>query len=346
MRRRAMLLLCAFLVLGAACTSRKPAVRVDSARLGIFKALPPVMDSAANPISDAKVALGRMLYFDARLSRGQDVSCNSCHVLSHYGVDNQPVSDGYKGQKGTRNSPTVYNAAGHFVQFWDGRAANVEEQAKGPILNPVEMAMPDEKRVLAMIGSMPEYVEAFQKAFPGEKHPATFDNLAKAIGAFERNLVTVSRWDKFLGGDQAALSDAEKAGLNEFLDVGCQTCHNGIYVGGSMFQKLGLAKPWDNVKDPGRFSVTKQETDRMVFKVPTLRNIEKTAPYYHDGSVSTLDEAVRQMADHQLARTLSKEETDSIVGFLKALTGELPAEYIKEPALPKSTGKTPKPDKA
>ena len=346
MRRRAILLLCAFLVLGAACTSRKPAVQVDSARLGIFKALPPVMDSAANPISDAKVALGRMLYFDARLSRGQDVSCNSCHVLSHYGVDNQPVSDGYKGQKGTRNSPTVYNAAGHFVQFWDGRATNVEEQAKGPILNPVEMAMPDEKRVRAVIDSMPEYVEAFQKAFPGEKHPVTFDNLAKAIGAFERNLVTVSRWDKFLGGDQAALSDAEKAGLNKFLDVGCQTCHNGIYVGGSMFQKLGLAKPWDNVKDPGRFSVTKQETDRMVFKVPTLRNIEKTAPYYHDGSISTLDEAVRQMADHQLARTLSKEETDSIVAFLKALTGELPAEYIKEPALPKSTGKTPQPDKA
>jgi cytochrome c peroxidase len=346
MRRRAILLLCAFLVLGAACTSRKPAVQVDSARLGIFKALPPVMDSAANPISDAKVALGRMLYFDARLSRGQDVSCNSCHVLSHYGVDNQPVSDGYKGQKGTRNSPTVYNAAGHFVQFWDGRATNVEEQAKGPILNPVEMAMPDEKRVRAVIDSMPEYVEAFQKAFPGEKHPVTFDNLAKAIGAFERNLVTVSRWDKFLGGDQAALSDAEKAGLNKYLDVGCQTCHNGVYVGGSMFQKLGLAKPWDNVKDPGRFSVTKQETDRMVFKVPTLRNIEKTAPYYHDGSISTLDEAVRQMADHQLARTLSKEETDSIVAFLKALTGELPAEYIKEPALPKSTGKTPQPDKA
>lgn len=342
MRRRAISLLCAFLVLGAACTSRKPAVQVDSARLGIFKALPPVMDSAANPISDAKVALGRMLYFDARLSKGQDVSCNSCHVLSHYGVDNQPVSDGYKGQKGTRNSPTVYNAAGHFVQFWDGRASNVEEQAKGPILNPVEMAMPDEKRVLAVIDSMPEYVEAFQKAFPGEKHPVTFDNLAKAIGAFERNLVTVSRWDKFLGGDQAALSDAEKAGLNKFLDVGCQTCHNGIYVGGSMFQKLGLAKPWDNVKDPGRFSVTKQETDRMVFKVPTLRNIEKTAPYYHDGSISTLDEAVRQMADHQLARTLSKDEADSIVAFLKALTGELPAEYIKEPALPKSTGKTPK----
>ena len=346
MRCLAMVSLCAFLMLGAACTSRKPAVAVDSARLGIFKALPPVMDSAANPITEEKVALGRMLYYDPRLSKGQDVSCNSCHELSKYGVDNQPVSDGDKGQKGTRNAPTVYNAAGHFVQFWDGRAPTVEEQAKGPILNPVEMAMPNEKRALAVVDSMPEYVAAFQKAFPGEKNPVTFDNLAKAIGAFERRLVTVSRWDKFLGGDQAALTDAEKAGLNKFLDAGCQNCHNGIYLGGSMFQKLGLAIPWDNADDPGRFAVTKQEADRMVFKVPTLRNVEMTAPYFHDGSIATLDEAVRQMANHQLARTLSKAEADSIVTFLKALTGELPTEYIKEPPLPKSTSKTPKPDKA
>jgi cytochrome c peroxidase len=341
-----MVSLCAFLVLSAACTSRKPAVAVDSARLGIFQALPPVMDSAANPITEEKVVLGRMLYYDPRLSKGQDVSCNSCHELNKYGVDNQPVSDGDKGQKGTRNAPTVYNAAGHFVQFWDGRAPTVEEQAKGPILNPVEMAMPNEKRALAVVDSMPEYVAAFQKAFPGEKHPVTFDNLAKAIGVFERKLVTVSRWDKFLGGDQAALTDAEKAGLNKFLDAGCQNCHNGIYLGGSMFQKLGLAIPWDNADDPGRFAVTKQEADRMVFKVPTLRNVEKTAPYFHDGSIATLDEAVRQMANHQLARTLSKAEADSIVTFLKALTGELPTEYIKEPPLPKSTSKTPKPDKA
>jgi cytochrome c peroxidase len=320
-------------------------VEVDSARLVIFKALPPVMDSAANPITEEKVVLGRMLYYDARLSKGQDVSCNSCHELSKYGVDNQPVSDGDNGQKDTRNAPTVYNAAGHFVQFWDGRAPTVEEQAKGPILNPVEMAMPDEKRVLAVLNSMPEYIAAFQKAFPGEKHPVTFDNLAKAIGVFERKLVTVSRWDKFLGGDQAALSDEEKTGLNKFLDAGCQNCHNGVYVGGSMFQKLGLAKPWDNTNDPGRFAVTKQEADRMVFKVPTLRNVEKTAPYFHDGSITTLEDAVRQMADHQLARTLSKEEADSIVTFLKAMTGELPTEYIKEPPLPKSTGRTPKPDK-
>jgi len=346
MRRRATLLLCALLMLGAACTSRKPGVEVDSARLAMFKALPPVMDSAANPITEEKVALGRMLYYDPRLSKGQDVSCNSCHELNQYGVDNQPVSDGHKGQKGTRNAPTVYNAAGHFVQFWDGRAATVEEQAKGPILNPVEMAMPDEKRALAVVNSMPEYVEAFKMAFPDEKNPVTFDNLAKAIGAFERKLVTVSRWDKFLGGDQTALSDAEKAGLNKFLDVGCSTCHNGVYVGGSMFQKLGLAKPWNNANDPGRFAVTKQEADRMVFKVPTLRNIEKTAPYYHDGSIATLEEAVRQMADHQLAQTLSKEEVGSIATFLKALTGELPTGYIKEPPLPKSTAQTPKPDKA
>ena len=205
--------------------------------------------------------------------------------------------------------------------------------------------MPDQKRVLAVLNSMPEYVEAFKKAFPGEKDPVTYGNLAKAIGAFERKLVTVSRWDKYLGGDQAALSEEEKAGLKKFLDVGCQSCHNGAYLGGSMFQKLGLAKPWDNAKDPGRFAVTKEEADRMVFKVPTLRNIEKTAPYYHDGSIATLEEAVRLMADHQLGQALRKDEVDSIVTFLRALTGELPTEYIKEPRLPKSTDKTPKPDK-
>ncbi len=335
-----------FVLLAAAATSsgQESPVKVDPARLAMFKALPPVMDTAANPVTEAKVALGRMLYYDARLSKGQDVSCNSCHELGKYGVDNQPVSDGHRGQKGTRNSPTVYNAAGHFVQFWDGRAPTIEEQAKGPILNPVEMAMPDQTRVLALLNSMPGYVQAFRKAFPGENDPVTYDNLSKAIGAFERKLVTVSRWDKYLGGNQKALSDAEKAGLNKFLDAGCQTCHSGVYLGGSMFQKLGLAKPWENTKDPGRFAVTKQDSDRMVFKVPTLRNIAKTAPYYHDGSVATLEEAVQQMADHQLARQLNREEVDSIVTFLKSLTGELPAEYIKKPELPKSTEKTPRPD--
>jgi cytochrome c peroxidase len=318
---------------------------VDPARLQAFKALPAVMDSAANPITEDKVNLGRMLYYDPRLSRGQDVSCNTCHALDKYGVDDEALSTGFKGQKGARNAPTVYNAAGHFVQFWDGRASTIEEQAKGPILNPVEMAMTDQKRVVQVLRSMPEYVEAFQKAFPGAKDPLTFDNVAQAIGAFERKLVTSARWDKFLGGDQAALTDQEKAGLNTFLDVGCQACHNGAFLGGSVFQKLGAVKPYPDTRDLGRFDVTKQEADKQVFKVPSLRNVEKTAPYFHDGSVKTLEEAVANMANYQLGRSLSPAEVTSIISFLKTLTGDLPSEYIQEPALPKSTAKTPKPEK-
>ncbi len=336
---------CAALLAGAACKKSEPQVTVDPARLQVFKTLPAMMDSASNPITEQKVALGRMLYYEPRMSEGQDISCNTCHALTKYGVDNEAVSTGHKGQKGTRNAPTVYNAAGHFLQFWDGRAATVEEQAKGPILNPVEMAMPEPKRVIAVLKSMPEYVDAFQRAFPGQKDALTYDNVGLAIGAFERKLLTASRWDKFLGGDQAALTNAEKAGLNKYLEVGCQTCHSGAYLGGSMFQKLGVVKPWEDTKDLGRFAVTKQDADKMVFKVPTLRNIEKTGPYFHDGTVETLEDAVSQMGDHQLGRQLSKADVASIVTFLKALTGELPAEYIKEPPLPKSTAKTPKPDK-
>ena len=337
----------ALLAGAVACTASKPTVTVDPSRLQAFKVMPAVMDSAANPITDDKVNLGRMLYYDARLSKGQDVSCNTCHALTRYGVDDESesVSTGHKGRKGTRNSPTVYNAAGHFVQFWDGRAATVEEQAKGPILNPVEMAMPDARHVVAVLKSMPEYVAAFGKAFPGEKDPVTYDNAGKAIGAFERKLVTAARWDKFLAGDQAALTDGEKAGLNKFLDAGCQMCHSGAYMGGSMFQKLGSVQPWPETADQGRFGVTKQEADKMVFKVPSLRNIAKTAPYYHDGSVKTLDDAVAKMAQYQLGKPLGKEDVDSVVTFLKSLTGELPAEYIKQPELPKSTSKTPPPDK-
>lgn len=333
---------CGAALWSGACAG-KPAV--DPAKLQVFKALPAVMDSAGNPITDDKVNLGRMLYYDARLSRGQDVSCNTCHALDKYGVDAEPVSTGFKGQKGTRNSQTVYNAAGHFVQFWDGRAPTVEEQAKGPILNPVEMGMPDQKRVIAVLRSMPEYGEAFKKAFPGVKDPVTFDNVGQAIGAFERKLVTSARWDKFLGGDQTALTDQEKAGLNTFLDTGCQTCHSGAYLGGSLFQKLGAVKPWTEDKDLGRFDVTKQDSDKQFFKVPSLRNVEKTAPYFHDGSVKTLEEAVADMGNYQLGRTLSPVEVTSIISFLKTLTGDLPSAYIKEPVLPKSTAKTPKPEK-
>jgi cytochrome c peroxidase len=319
-------------------------VTVNPVQLRMFKPLPDVVESPQNPLTQAKVDLGRMLYYDPRLSKNQDVSCNTCHDLARYGVDGRTVSDGTKGRMGTRNAPTVYNAAGHFVQFWDGRAPDVEEQAKGPVLNPVEMAMPSDQAVEAVLKSIPEYVSAFQRAFPGEKDPVTLGNAGRAIGVFERKLVTPARWDKFLKGDPSALADAEKAGFNKFMEVGCQACHGGAYLGGQMYQKLGLATPYPDTSDPGREGVTKEESDRMVFKVPSLRNVDKTAPYFHNGKVVTLEEAVQEMALHQLGKPLMHDEVASIVTFLKTLTGEIPADYIKPPVLPKSTARTPKPD--
>lgn len=317
---------------------------IDPDRLGMFAPLPTTMDSPKNPITDAKVELGRQLYYDARLSKNQDVSCNTCHLLDSFGVDGKEVSTGHKGQKGSRNSPSVYNAAGNFVQFWDGRAADVEEQAKGPLVNPIEMALPDHKAVVEVVKSIPGYAEGFKKAFPDDKDPVTIDNLAKAIGAFERKLVTPSRWDKFLKGDKSALTSQEKAGFNAFLDAGCAACHSGAYLGGAVYQKAGLIKPWPNQKDQGRFDVTKNDVDKMMFKVPGLRNIGKTAPYFHDGSAKTLSEAVKIMASLQSGKELKDSEVSAIVTFLDALTGEVPKDYIKQPELPKSGPKTPKPD--
>ncbi|HEY0839682.1 MAG TPA: cytochrome-c peroxidase [Vulgatibacter sp.] len=326
----------------AAVVTAKP--KVDPALLAAFGKLPVTIDRKEGPASEALVSLGRTLYYDTRLSKNHDLSCNSCHDLAAYGVDGKAFSPGHKGQLGGRNSPTVYNAAGRHVQFWDGRAADVEEQALGPVMNPVEMAMPDEARVLETLRSIPGYVDAFAKAFPDEKDPVTFVNMGKAIGAFERGLVTPSRWDRFLDGETDALTDEEKAGFNEFVSAGCTACHMGTYVGGSMFQKLGLVKEWPSDKDLGRYDVTKEEGDKMMFSVPTLRNIAKTAPYFHDGSVSSLDEAVRLMARHQLGKELEDGQVKSIVDFLNALTGEIPEAYIAKPELPASTDKTPKPD--
>lgn len=313
-------------------------VEIDPALLPAFGALPAAMESKDNALTEDKITLGRALYYDTRLSAGKDISCNTCHNLAAGGVDNrkggQKTSEGHKGQLCKRNSPTVYNAAGHFVQFWDGRAKNVEEQAKGPILNPVEMAMPNEKAVIAEISKVKWYKEQFKKAFPDDKDPVSYDNLAKAIGAFERKLVTPSRWDKFVAGDTSALTSAEKAGFKKFTEAGCNACHAGPYLGGAMYQKLGLAKPWTDDKDLGRYEITKAETDKMFFKVPSLRNIEKTAPYFHDGSVATLDEAVKLMARHELGKELSDADTASIVVWLKALSGDVPADYVSPASLP------------
>lgn len=322
------------LVVAAAAACGRESVRIDPGQLGMFAPLDTVMASPANPITPAKVALGRMLYYDTRLSSDRTVSCNSCHALDAYGVDRRPVSLGVKGQKGGRNAPTVYHAAGQIAQFWDGRAPTVEEQAKGPILNPVEMGMPTGDAVIARLKAVPEYRVAFSQAFPDEPNPVTYDNLGKAIGAFERELVTPSRWDAYLKGDRAALTDAEKEGLQQFVTVGCPSCHNGVYVGGAAFQRLGLAVPWPNRSDLGRFAVTKNPSDSLVFKVPTLRNIEHTDPYFNDGKVATLNEAVQLMAKHQLGRNLTEVQTGSIVTFLKTLTGTVPAEYVAAPVLP------------
>lgn len=319
------------------------AVEIPAAKLRMFKPLPAAAGNPANPVTPAKIELGRLLYYENRLSKSHKFSCNSCHMLDKYGVDNQVTSEGHRGARGDRNSPTVYNAALHFVQFWDGRAADVEEQAKGPVMNPVEMAMPDEKTVVVVLKSMPEYVTMFQKAFPGQKDPVTFDNMAKAIGAFERKLMTPSRWDKFLAGDKSALTDAEKAGFLKFIDSGCGACHLGPAVGGTMYQKLGAVKAYPGLKDEGRAKVTKKAEDKYFYKVPGLRNVEKTAPYFHDGTVKTLDEAIGRMAEYELGRSLSAADTASIAAWLKTLTGEIPQDYIKPPKLPAATAKTPKP---
>lgn len=342
-RARALVFMGGCVLLFGSCAEKSAQrVEINRAMLSAFGTVPAVIESSSNPVTSEKVALGKMLYFEKRLSSGGDISCNTCHPLSEYGAEPTPVSTGEHGQKGTRNAPTVFNAAGHIAQFWDGRAPDVEEQAKGPVTNPVEMAMPSGKRVEALLKAIPEYREAFGKAFPNEKDPVTFDNVGKAVAAFERTLVTPSRWDQFLKGDDAALTDEEKLGFNKFAEVGCAACHSGPYVGAAMFQKLGMIEPWPNTSDPGRYAVSKQEADRMVFKVPSLRNVEKTAPYFHDGSVATLDEAVKDMAEHQLGRKLQDQEVHEIVAWLKTLTGKLPAEAIQPPAEPQAAAATAK----
>ncbi|MFN7133019.1 MAG: cytochrome-c peroxidase [Myxococcales bacterium] len=310
----------------------------------VFDRLPKEFASKENPITEAKVELGRTLYFDPRLSKNHDVSCNSCHDLATFGVDNKKFSEGHRKQLGGRNSPTVYNAGDHVAQFWDGRADTLEAQAKGPITNPVEMAAPSEAHVVATLKSIPGYVKLFRKAFPKEKDPVTFDNVARAIGAFERRLVTPSRFDRYLAGDRKALTAEEKAGLATFLEVGCTTCHNGVAIGGNSFQKLGLVEPYPDESDLGRFDHTKDDEDRMKFRVPTLRNVAKTGPWFHNGSKESLDDVIRTMGKHQLGVVLTDVQVKQLEAFLNSLTGELPKKYLAPPKLPESGPETPKPD--
>ncbi len=323
----------------------REAIRARAA--AVFGRLPTEVPNPENRFSEEKIKLGRMLFYDARLSKNQDVSCNSCHLLDRHGVDGEPTSLGHKGQRGDRNTPTVYNAALQIAQFWDGRAADVEEQAKGPVLNPVEMAMVSEEAAVALLESIPGYRPLFNAAFGGELRrgdaAVIYDNMARAIGAFERKLMTPSTFDAFLAGDKSALTEPQLEGLQSFIEIGCITCHAGPGVGGGMFRKLGLVKAY-GTEDPGRFAVTGNETDRNVFKVPSLRNVAQTAPYFHDGSIETLDEAIRVMAEHQLGVELSADQVRSIKTFLGTLTGQIDPLYTAMPELPESGPDTPAPD--
>lgn len=318
---------------GSAAAKRKKPQRPERVNMVMVKALfgsEPSSPKVDNPITPEKVALGRLLYHEQHLSKNGDISCASCHALDNYGQDGKPTSPGTAGQMGERNTPTVWNAARQFAQFWDYRASTVEEQAVMPVLNPIEHGLGDEAEVVAKIKEKPELVAAFGKAFPDAGDAVTAANFGLAIGAFERTLVTKSRFDKFLDGDSRALTNDEKRGLNTFMQVGCTTCHMSRLLGGSMFQKVGVHKPYPNQKDTGRHKVTGIETDKFLFKVPSLLNVAKTAPYNHDGAVATLAEAVKQMADIQLNVKVTDAQVKDIVSFLEALTGELPAEIVGE----------------
>ncbi len=298
----------------------------------VFKSLP-VSSVDFTKEALAKIELGKLLYFDKRLSKNGTQSCNSCHDLEKYGVDNLSFSPGDgKGTLGGRNSPTSLNAFLHITQFWDGRAKDVEEQAKGPILNPVEMGMPSAEAVVARISAIPEYVSLFKTAYPGQE--IDYNKLTASIGYFERTLVTPSRFDKFLNTDFEALTKEEKIGLQTFIEVGCPTCHAGVAVGGGQYQKFGVyGNYWEATGskkvDNGKFDLSKNEAEKFVFKVPGLRNVAKTYPYFHDGSVKNLDDAIRIMGKLQLNKDLTDKQVKSIQVFLESLTGEVPASAKK-----------------
>ena len=296
----------------------------------MFGILPTNAATEEYQLSDEKIALGKKLYFDNRLSKDNTISCNSCHNLENgTGVDNLPFSPGNdKGSFGGRNAPTTLNAALHMSQFWDGRAKDVEEQAGGPILNPVEMAMPSKEAVIERLSKIEEYPKLFSTAYPNDDDALSYRNIELAIGAFERTLITPSKFDDFVNGDATALSEQEQKGLETFISTGCISCHMGNTFGGQMYQKFGIyGKYWELTVskkiDEGRFEVTQNEADKYFFKVPSLRNIEKTAPYFHDGSVKELDKAVTMMALLQLNKTLTNEETANMVAFLKTLSGDV-----------------------
>lgn len=306
---------------------------------GIFKPLPQNMGTAEYPITPERVTLGRLLFFDPRISLDGTVSCSKCHQPALYGTDALAKPIGVKDRENPRNAPTVLNAALQFAAHWRGDRVNVEDQATKALIGPPSFGEPDFQAAMAKIKAIPNYGAMFRKAFPGDKDPITPENWGRAIGAYERTLVTPAPFDAYLMGDIQALSANARAGLKKFIDTGCTACHSGVDVGGAAYQKFGVVEDYwkethSKVIDKGRFDVTNNPADMYMFKVPSLRNVAMTPPYFHDGSVATLPEAVHVMGKVQLGRDLSKQDVGAIVDFLDGLTGRLPKDFETVPDLP------------
>ena len=300
----------------------------EKARILANRAFGVIPDKMPGSESDTfkKIALGKSLYFEERLSVSQSQSCNTCHRVdgNFMGVDNEATSKGALGHRVHRNSPTVLNAGFHFAQFWDGRAVDLKAQAKGPSLAKGEMEMPSEESVIDVIKSDKSYVSMFKDVY-GE-NGITYDNLADAIAAFERQLITKDKFDEFQKGN-VSLAEQELRGFNLFVQTGCASCHNGFLFGGNSYQKVGVIEPYMSdgkiTEDLGLYNITKKEDDKYFFKVPSLRNIQRTYPYFHDGKVKTLKEAISIMAQIQLGKKLKTSEVEDIEAFLKTMTGSL-----------------------
>jgi cytochrome c peroxidase len=305
----------------------------------IFGPLPSSMPSPDNPITPEKVKLGNALFWESRISVDRTISCAKCHPIGLYAVDGLRKSLGNNCKENPRNDPTILNAASQISEHWIGNRTSVEDQAKQALIGPPSFGMPSYESVEKILRGMKGYASMFKEAFPNEKEPVTVDNFAKAVGAFERTLVTPSPFDDFMQGNAAALTEQQKRGLATFMDTGCMTCHFSPYVGGQMYQKFGVFEPYwkytrSQVIDVGRFAVTKNPSDQYVFKIPVLRNVAQTPPYFHDGSVDKLADAVLIMAKIQLAKDLTKEQVTDIAAFLSSLTGRIPEEALKVPVLP------------
>jgi cytochrome c peroxidase len=337
--------LAAGLIVGFAAAAEPDAELLQQAR-ELFKPLPKDMATPEFPITRERVELGRSLFFDPRLTVDGNLSCSTCHNPAFYGADPLAKPTGAKQRVHPRRSPTNLNAGTSFIIHWRGDRLNLEDQVAQALTSPITSGQPDEKAIVARLGQIPGYAPLFKAAFPADAQPVTVQNIAKAIGAYERTLVTPSPFDAYLAGNQSALSPSARAGLAKFIETGCATCHNGVGVGGGMYQKFGVVEDyWKATKsdpiDKGRADVTKDPADEYVFRVASLRNVAMTPPYFHDGSVATLPEAVKVMGRVQLGVDLSDTDVRAIIAFLESLTGPLPAQFAP-PVLPVGAIATPK----